>query len=140
MRSAALLSILAAIPGCIQSDTCTTWHYDADGDGYSGEESLSCDPPEGAIEGPIDGTIDCDDQDGTVYPGAADGSEGCDGVDNNCDGQIDEEITSSTWYADQDEDGYGAGDGQTLTSCDATTGLVAVGSSAVTVLDAVLLT
>ena len=45
---------------------------------------------------------DCDDADASVYPAAV---EACDGLDNNCDGAIDEEVTS--WYLDQDADGYG---------------------------------
>ena len=45
---------------------------DADGDGFLSNE-------------------DCDDNDATVYPNA---TETCDGVDNNCDGDIDEELTT----------------------------------------------
>ena len=35
----------------------------------------------------FDETVDCDDQNPDINPGAA---ESCDGVDNNCDGLIDE--------------------------------------------------
>ena len=42
------------------------------------------------------------------YPGA---DETCDGNDNDCDGDVDEDpIDPETWYRDQDEDDYGTVD------------------------------
>ena len=58
---------------------------DADGDGYSDEEG------------------DCNDGDASINPAA---EELCDEIDNNCDGEIDEDVTT-TYYFDSDEDGYG---------------------------------
>ena len=58
---------------------------DADGDGYDSES-------------------DCDDADPDVHP---DATEVCDEVDNNCDGFVDEGLTS-TFYVDADADGYGS--------------------------------
>ncbi|MSQ02312.1 MAG: hypothetical protein EXR71_10555 [Myxococcales bacterium] len=46
---------------------------------------------------------DCDDDDATVNPGA---SEICDGLDNNCDGVVDEGVTINR-YMDLDLDTYG---------------------------------
>ncbi len=51
---------------------------------------------------------DCDDTRYSVHPGA---TEVCDGLDNNCNGQVDEGFTLSTFYADGDGDGYGIGAG-----------------------------
>lgn len=49
--------------------------------------------------------VDCDTQDATVYPGA---TEVCDGIDNNCDGAIDNApADGTTYYYDADGDGYG---------------------------------
>ncbi len=49
------------------------------------------------------GGPDCDDEDPQIGPHAI---EVCDGIDNNCDGQIDEG-TIRTFYEDVDGDGYG---------------------------------
>ena len=46
---------------------------------------------------------DCDDANAAIHPFAA---ELCDGVDNNCDNQIDEGL-DGVWYADADADGFG---------------------------------
>jgi hypothetical protein len=64
---------------------------DMDGDGYYDKENV-------CSEG-----IDCDDTNPDINPGM---EEICDGIDNNCDGHIDEGLTT-TYYADADGDGYG---------------------------------
>ncbi len=78
-----------------------TWYADADGDGFgdAGAPAEGCDQPDGYT---ADDT-DCDDADDAVFPAAP---ERCDGLDNDCDGSIDEDV-QSTWFADADADGFG---------------------------------
>ena len=70
------------------------WFADTDADGFgdSSAATLACD---GAASTVTDDS-DCDDDEPTVYPDAA---ELCDELDNDCDGVVDEGF-------DKDEDGY----------------------------------
>jgi hypothetical protein len=94
------------------------WFADDDGDGWGGAIVLdACEEPEGFTD--TDG--DCNDTTDTAYPGAA---EVCDGIDNDCDGTSDEDVTT-TYYADSDADGFGGA--VTVAACAAPDGYVAVG-------------
>jgi hypothetical protein len=103
--------------GAVDQDLEQAWYPDSDGDGY-GDEAWgvqACLPPtEGAVS--IGG--DCDDNDETVSPGAG---ELCNGVDDDCNGDIDDDPAGGGWYADDDADGWGDGL-RPLSSCDGLAG------------------
>ncbi len=79
------------------------WYLDGDGDGHGDPTTLvvQCTQPPGYI-----GTGgDCDDADVTVRPG---GDEYCDGVDNDCNGEIDDApLDGDVYYTDADGDTFG---------------------------------
>ncbi|MEL6341668.1 MAG: putative metal-binding motif-containing protein [Myxococcota bacterium] len=75
MRMSYLLALTALLVAC---------NNDKDDDGY-------------------DDGRDCNDNNGAINPGQA---EVCDGIDNDCDGIVDEGLLQ-TWYADTDADGFG---------------------------------
>jgi hypothetical protein len=95
-------------------------YADADADGYGDEvDAYGCEGSGVTTGG------DCDDADATVFPGA---EEQCDGVDQDCDGTVDEDAADAgTWYADADGDGYGDATA-TTDACDAPDGYVADGT------------
>ena len=67
------------------------------------------------------GGLDCDDEDPEVHPFAV---ETCNGVDDDCDGEVDSDAEdASAWYPDLDGDGWGEGS-DTLPSCEAVQGWV----------------
>lgn len=72
---------------------------DNDGDGQAATSLGSCGK-------------DCDDNDKTVFEGAA---ELCDGKDNNCNGQKDE--LAPTWYVDCDADGFAPAGAASVQQC-----------------------
>ena len=103
--------------GEVDEGVSNTYYEDADADGY-GSDAVSteaCATPEGYT---TSGT-DCDDTDPAINPAAP---EQCDGIDNNCDGSIDDGVRS-TWYADADGDGFGDPDSP-VEACEPADGLV----------------
>ena len=84
-----------------------TWYLDYDGDSYAGDAytEQACDQPSGFLAT----AEDCDDLDAATYPGADE--DYCDGVDQDCDGEVDEWETAeapAVWYEDLDADGFGS--------------------------------
>ena len=104
--------------GEIDEGVLETYYADTDGDGFGDIEQATeaCE----ALDGYVPNSNDCDDSEATIYPGA---EELCDGIDNNCDGTVDEDLTSATWYADVDGDGYGDPDA-TSEACEQPEGFV----------------
>ena len=106
-----------------------TWYLDCDGDGYSAEgaptQSACLEPPAMACGGgwtlqpPVSGLRDCDDTDADLRPGA---TETCDGVDQDCDGAIDDGV-QTTFYRDADGDTHGDA-ATTMMACSAPAGFV----------------
>ena len=80
------------------------WYADSDSDGFGDSSSSvsACAQPSGYISD----SSDCDPSNGAIYPGA---DEYCNGIDDNCDGDVDESLAvdALSWYADVDLDGYG---------------------------------
>jgi len=103
-------------PGADESDCTDPNDYncdgsvafaDSDGDGFAACE-------------------DCDDSDAAINPDAVEVCDGpAGGVDNNCDGVIDDDaVDRATWHRDADVDGY-ASPIDTLEDCDRPSGYLA---------------
>jgi hypothetical protein len=103
--------------GTVDEGVTTTYYADTDLDSYGDPLNFiaDCSAPAGYVSN----SDDCDDTDPNVNPG---GTEVCNGIDDNCDGSIDEGVTT-TFYADVDQDGYG-NDNSTTEACTAPAGYV----------------
>lgn len=85
-------------------DACVSRMFwrDSDDDGHGDPSSAmsACTTPEGYVASPGD----CDDECPTCFDGA---DELCDGLDQDCDARIDEELPALVSYADADGDHHG---------------------------------
>jgi len=83
---------------------CTQWYYDVDGDGWGVMQSKCLCAPSGLYRAQNAG--DCNDTNAQVYPGAP---ETCNSLDDDCDMQVDEEGAQgcTNYYLDGDNDRYG---------------------------------
>ena len=99
-RYVAELMLLGCVAGCFEADD------DQDGDGW------------------LQGT-DCDDNDRAIHPGA---TEVCDGIDNNCDGAVDESAVDAVDYFDDlDGDGFGNSASEPIRLCAPRDGMAPIG-------------
>jgi hypothetical protein len=73
--------------GLIDDGVLLVFYKDKDGDGYgdANDQTLACTQPSGYVSN----SSDCNDNDPNINPGK---TEICDRKDNDCDGQIDEDI------------------------------------------------
>ncbi|MEZ4320096.1 MAG: putative metal-binding motif-containing protein [Myxococcota bacterium] len=104
--------------GIAQDDAPSTqWYPDGDNDGYGGQGTpqLACSEPANGDWAP--NSNDCDDTSALVRPNAP---EICDGADNDCDGDVDDDdpgVVAPIYYPDNDSDGYGSNSGFGVASC-----------------------
>jgi hypothetical protein len=90
-----------------------TWFQDLDNDGW-GNSSVFVEAPS-QPPGYVANPGDCNDNNPSIRPGAI---EVCNGVDDDCDGAVDEGSIGQTWYRDLDNDGYGTTT-STVVACNA---------------------
>lgn len=92
----------------------STFYEDADGDGYGvedGDTVEACQPPDGYAFN----VGDCADDDEARNPGA---DELCDGIDQDCDGERDEDaIDQVLHWPDADGDGHGDPMSEAVLAC-----------------------
>lgn len=97
-------------PGAAESDCTDTNDYNCDGsaagEDADGDSYVAC--------------LDCDDGSAAVHSGAV---ETCNSIDDDCDGEVDGSgaVDASTWYADDDGDGY-TDPWDSVVACDAPSG------------------
>ncbi len=85
-----LTPVVDAGSNLLPSSVC----LDNDGDGFSGTGDCTA-----------EAMIDCNDREPSAFPGAL---ELCNGIDDSCNGQIDEGLPVVAYYRDEDSDGVGA--------------------------------
>lgn len=107
----------------VDEGVTTTFYMDGDGDSF-GDASMPAEACAAPSQYVRDAT-DCDDSDGTVNPAV---EEACDGVDEDCNGTVDDLPESSAdgaiYFADIDGDAFGDAD-TTMRRCAATADWVA---------------
>jgi len=85
-----------------RSTTRKAWYRDRDRDSYGTPDLtlMAFSQPDGYVGN----KLDCNDRNSRIFPGA---TEVIDGLDNNCDGSVDEGFVPVEYYRDVDGDGFG---------------------------------
>ncbi|MBX5480608.1 MAG: putative metal-binding motif-containing protein [Myxococcaceae bacterium] len=114
---------------CANGAAAKRYYLDKDGDGFGGanSERLACAQPRTVPDDApnaqwIELGGDCLDDDPSAHPGAA---ETCDGIDNDCNGEVDDGLPRVDLYPDRDNDGYGDLAASPSPRCGPTPGMVA---------------
>jgi hypothetical protein len=102
----------------LDATTQLTWFRDDDGDGFGTDAATlrACDQPSGYV----DNNLDCADRDAARNP---DATEVCNGRDDDCDAQVDDNdpsldtSTQISFFVDADNDGWGA-PGSSIFACE----------------------
>jgi len=95
--------------------TVYTYYLDGDNDGYGNPDMMIDTCQDTPITGYVENDLDCNDSNDAINP---DAEEICDGVDNNCNEEVDDGLELYTYYLDQDEDTYGTPDSFIVTCWD----------------------
>ena len=83
-----------------------SWYADGDNDGFGTPDDVITTCDQTPMDGRVTNDLDCDDNNPLANPNM---DEECDGFDNDCDGELDEDLPPDAprWYTDNDGDGYG---------------------------------
>jgi hypothetical protein len=105
----------------LSASASNSYYLDADNDGYGNPSSLVTDCA--APVGYVSAAGDCNDAETGINPDAL---EICNGLDDNCNGQVEEGVIFINLYTDNDGDGYGA-TASAISACDLMPGYITVG-------------
>ncbi len=101
---------------------------DLDGDGFStcigdcDDLDADQDPADLDSDGVSTCAGDCDDDPATGSNNFPGNPESCDGVDNDCDTAVDNDVVFQNWYLDNDDDGFGDVNASATYDCQAPSG------------------
>ena len=105
--------------GTVDEGVLTVWYKDGDRDTF-GDNSITTQACDSPPVGFVDNGLDCNDGQSAINPNA---EEVCDAVDNNCSGEVDEDVQIA-FYPDVDKDTQGDANATAHMACSAGSGSV----------------